>query len=152
MKSLDLFAKIRQTGMHFIRKRFAVFRRTTFHDVADEDLVTRKAHRLDNFSEQLAGAADKGKALLVFVISWTFANEHDLRRRGALAGHSPRPPLVQGAFGAHAHLLRNFFEAGGDIDPGALIDTGAETGVSLIATGAAAVPSRRTVSGSASTD
>src|SRR5436305_13984191 len=61
---LDLFHQIRPAGLHFARSWCAISERTgrdvgtAFENVGDVNLLPPESHRLDNFSEQLAGATN----------------------------------------------------------------------------------------------
>ena len=55
----------------------AVLRRAALDDVGDVDLGALQPHGGDHVVEKLAGAADKGQSLGIFIRSRTFADEHE---------------------------------------------------------------------------
>jgi hypothetical protein len=60
--------------------RVPVIRRTALQDIADVDVITSNAPRVDggvdNLRQQLTGAANEWNALLIFVGTWRFADKH----------------------------------------------------------------------------
>jgi hypothetical protein len=58
-------------------RRKPVSRRAAFEDVANVDFFTLEARRGNDLIEQLAGFADEGLALLVFVGARRFADEQN---------------------------------------------------------------------------
>ena len=85
LHDLDLLDEEGQAVLHFLRSRWSVAGRarrhvgSRFQNVSDVNLFPREAHRLDNFREQLSGAADERLAPRVFVRARRFADEHDFR-------------------------------------------------------------------------
>ena len=67
-------------GVDFVGLGIAVLRRPALDDVRDVDVVARQLDRLDDLRQQLAGAADKRHALLVFVGAGRLADEHQVGR------------------------------------------------------------------------
>ena len=67
---------------HFVGLRRAILRRPALHHIADVDVgaldrdafLRRRA--FDHLREQLSGAADERKALLIFIGAGAFADEH----------------------------------------------------------------------------
>jgi len=59
--------------------------RAALDDVGHVDLGTVQVNDLQHVVQQLAGLAHKGDALLVLVLAGSLADEHDLRRFGAVA-------------------------------------------------------------------
>lgn len=80
-----------ETVGDFLRRRVAVAGWAALDDVADKDLVARQVDGLDHFREELAGAADEGQALAIFIGAGPFADENEPRARVALAGHGVGP-------------------------------------------------------------
>src|SRR5262245_59071829 len=66
-------------GIDFVLFRVPVLRRPALDHVRNVHIVTRQTDRLDDFREQLPGAADKGNSLFVFVGAGCFADEHQVR-------------------------------------------------------------------------
>src|SRR5882724_9648061 len=63
-----------------IRLRIPIVRRPALHDVRYVYVAALHRHAaFDDASEELAGFADEGLALAIFVLARTFADEHDLR-------------------------------------------------------------------------
>src|SRR5579863_9040042 len=91
----ELANEIGRAGCDFVLFRQAIFGRTAFHDVADVNIRTAKAHRLDHLREEFPGAADEGLALLVFVAAGTFTDENELRLRIADAEDDVGASLVE---------------------------------------------------------
>ena len=81
----DLLAQVRKAPLHFQRGGWTVSRRAFWHvgaafeDVGDVDIVAGQSHGVDDFGKEFPGASDKWLALLIFVRSRRFADEHQLR-------------------------------------------------------------------------
>ena len=88
----------------------AVVGRTALDDVRDEHVLAPPADRSEQAHEQVAGAADERAALAVLVEARALADEHDLGRGIALAGHGLRPRLVEATSGARPHLAGDDLE------------------------------------------
>jgi hypothetical protein len=67
--------------------RIAIARWARLQHVGDEDVLAREAGLGEQLVEELAGAPDEGPSLAVLVRSGRLADDHDVRRRAALAGH-----------------------------------------------------------------
>ena len=83
-------------------------------DVSDVDLLAREAHGEDHVGEELAGFADEGQALRVFIGSGAFADEHEAR--GGVAGAEDdgvTAGIGERAAGAVADVGANGFKRGG---------------------------------------
>lgn len=61
--------------------------RTAFQDIRYVSGLTVEAHGFDDFGEELAGAADEGLTLLIFIGARSFADEHQGRVDVADAPH-----------------------------------------------------------------
>ena len=83
LDGLDLGAEVGKAGLHLEGGGAAVAGGagghvgTAFEDVGDEDVGAGEAHGFDDFGEELAGFADEGLALEVFIGAGGFAYEHD---------------------------------------------------------------------------
>ena len=97
---VELAKEIRRAGGDFVFFGQAIFGRTAFHYVADIHVRAPKTHRFDHLREQLAGAADEGLALFVFVAAWAFTHEHKLRLWIADAEDDVRASFVEFAASA----------------------------------------------------
>src|ERR1019366_10759990 len=85
--------------------------RTTLHDVCDIYLLARDPHRFDHVVEKLAGTAHEGFALLVFIGSGAFADEHEFGLRIAHAEYDLLASLlVERAARAVAQVFANDLE------------------------------------------
>ncbi len=51
--------------------------RAAFQNIGDVNIVAFQTHGFDHFGEELAGSADEWYALLVFVGTWGFTDEHE---------------------------------------------------------------------------
>ena len=71
-----LFHK-RIAGGNFIRFGIAILRGPALEDIADIDILTFEANGLDNLRQQLTGPADERQALLVFIVTRSFAYEYE---------------------------------------------------------------------------
>src|SRR6185503_173281 len=80
----------RFAALDFIRFGIAVLRRPALDHVGDVDVVARQADRLDDFRQQLPGAADERNALDVLVAARRLADEHQVGVRVADAEHDLR--------------------------------------------------------------
>lgn len=74
----DLLAEVSGACIDFIGGGISVAGGAALDDVGDVNLCPVKTHSVDLFFEELAGAADEGASLLVFVLSGALADEHDL--------------------------------------------------------------------------
>ena len=89
-----------------VGRRVAVARRAALQRVGDVDLLrrlglaARQRDRAQHVVEQLAGLADEGLALPVFLLARRFADDHPVRARVADAEDGLAPALAQRAGGA----------------------------------------------------
>ena len=79
LDAVDLLEEERLARLDLVGLGIAVFRRTALDHVGDVHVVAPEANRLDDLGEQLTGAPDKRDPLDVFVGSWRFAHEHQVR-------------------------------------------------------------------------
>lgn len=93
LNNAKLRFEVGPAGGYLVRSRRAVLRRATLDDVADEYLISRKAHRLDHFREQLACPANKRESLRILIGPRAFAHEDETSSRIPLSedglGSSP---------------------------------------------------------------
>src|SRR5262249_2262575 len=92
----------------FIVFRLAILRRAAFHYVADVNVLPLQAHGFDHLSQQFSGAANKWKALFIFIRARTFSNEYELSLGIAVAKDDAVARLVQPAAFAIAEVFSNF--------------------------------------------
>lgn len=92
----------------FFRK--TIFRWAAFHDVADVHVFALQTHRFNHLREKFSGAADEGKALHVFVVAGTFANENKLGFGIAVGENDVGPRFVKLAACAIAEIFANLEE------------------------------------------
>ena len=84
LNNIDLFHQIRAARLHFSRRRRPIPKtarrcvRPAFKDVRDVNVFSREIHRLNNFCQQLSGASDEWFALLIFVHTGRFTDEHQI--------------------------------------------------------------------------
>src|SRR5207244_8919905 len=70
--------------LHFSRRRRPISKtarrcvRPAFEDVRDINIFSREIHRLNNSCQQLSGASDEWFALLIFVRTGCFTDEHQI--------------------------------------------------------------------------
>lgn len=88
-----------RAGGNFVIFREAIFGRAAFDDIADVNVGTPEAHRLDHLREEFASAAHEWFALNVFVATGALSDEDELRFRIADAEDDLRASFVQ--FAAH---------------------------------------------------
>ena len=100
-------------GMHsagLFGARVTVLRRTALHDVGDEHVAIRvETDGAHDFVEELTSTPDESEALLVFVLTRTLTDHHDVGGRISAIDHDVRAPLVQRTLGAAA-VTELFFE------------------------------------------
>src|SRR5688500_4514287 len=65
--------------LHFVRLWIAVARRPALDDVGDVDVFAPQIDGLDDFRQELSGAADERLPLDVFIRAGRFADEHQVR-------------------------------------------------------------------------
>ncbi len=75
---VELAQQIWRAGFDFVGFGQAIFRRAALDDVADVYVFALQAHRFDHLRQQFSGAADKGKALGIFVAARPFAYENQV--------------------------------------------------------------------------
>ena len=80
-----MLVKIWFAGGRLLGQWIAVVGGTAFQDIGDIDILPLKFHRRQNLIEKLAGPADKGYSLTVFLGAGSLADEHDIRVRIACA-------------------------------------------------------------------
>src|SRR6266404_4606176 len=84
LNNIDLFHQIWAARLHFSRGGRPVPKtarrciRPAFEDVRDVNVFSREIHRLNNFCQQLSGASDEWFALLIFVNTGRFTDEHQI--------------------------------------------------------------------------
>jgi hypothetical protein len=104
----NLGDEIRVAGVSFNGKGGAVARRTAFDDVGDEDFLATQAGVKEDIVQKLAGGADEGTALDVFLFAWTFADEHQAGVFGAFTRDGVSPTLPEGALLAGLDYIVEF--------------------------------------------
>src|SRR5215831_12748481 len=84
LNNFDLFREIGAAGLHFNRRRRPVPKtargcvRPAFEDVRDVNVFSHEIHRLNNSRQQLSGASHEWFALLIFVHTGRFTDEHQI--------------------------------------------------------------------------
>ena len=99
-------------GHDFFRTRVAVVGRAAFEHVANKNILSQQTHRGDDLIKELAGAADKRPALLIFVTAGSFTYKHYLRIGITFAGHGISSCLAQRAAAALSDLVGDFAKLG----------------------------------------
>ena len=117
---IDLAMEIGDAGLHFLGRRLAVAGGLAgsvgpaLEDVGDIDRIAGQPHGLDDPREQLAGLADEGFALFIFVGARGFADEHEF---GVDIADAEDHVFARGgqvrAFDAGHDLRTQFGESGG---------------------------------------
>jgi len=74
---LNLLKQKRFAGVDLIGLGIAVVGRSTFNDVGNVNVVTRKPNRFKEFGKKFACCSDEGNTLLVFMETRGFSNKHD---------------------------------------------------------------------------
>src|SRR5207249_1494665 len=90
----DLAQQVLSAGFHLVGHWVAVVRRAALEDVRDVDLGAPRADRRQQLVQELARRSHERASLLVFVVARSFADEHYLGGRGALARDRLRPCLA----------------------------------------------------------
>lgn len=80
---------------HFLWEGVPVPWRTAFYYVGYVDFFSCQIDGSEQLFQELAGGADEGSALLVFVEAGTLADEHDSRAFGAFSGHDVSAALAK---------------------------------------------------------
>jgi hypothetical protein len=84
LNNIDLFDEVRAARLHFSGRRRPIPKtarrcvRPAFENVRDVNVFSREIHRLNNSRQQLSGASDKWFALLIFIRTGRFADEHQI--------------------------------------------------------------------------
>jgi hypothetical protein len=84
-----------------------IFRRPALNDIADINLFALEAHGFNHLREQFSRAADKWKALNVFVVPGTLADKNEFSVRIAVGKDDVRSGLVKLAACAFAKIFTN---------------------------------------------
>src|SRR5437773_9504556 len=92
LDDFDLPEQERLAGLDFVLLGVPVLWRTTLDHIRNVDVIAREADRLDDFREELTGAADERDALDVFVMARRLADKHEVGRRIAHSEHDLLPP------------------------------------------------------------
>ncbi len=87
-----------------------IFWWTAFDDIADVDVFSLQAHRFDHLRKKLSGTSDEGKALHVFIVSGTFADENEFSFGIAVAKNDRVARFVKLAARAFAQVGSNLRE------------------------------------------
>jgi hypothetical protein len=66
-------------GLDFLRGRIPIFRRTAFEHIADVNIVSAKAHFVEELIEEFAGTPNKRHTLQILIASGSFTHEDDIR-------------------------------------------------------------------------
>src|SRR3989442_15984239 len=110
MDGVELSKQKGRAGGDFISLRRAILRRAALHHVADVNIFSRKAHRLDHLCEQFTGPADKREALRIFIRARALADENQFRARTAVAEDDCVSAVTEAAARTVADIGANFFE------------------------------------------
>ncbi len=110
---VDLLEEERRAGVGFVRLGGAVAGRAALDHIGDVDLFALQSHGGDHVVEELAGLADEGDALGVFIGAWAFADEHEAGVGGAVAEDDLVAAGMEGAARAVADLFADEREGGG---------------------------------------
>ena len=70
--------QIGEAALTFLGQGIAVAGWTMFEDVRDIDILTAELDRFEDVGEQLSGFPNERFALLVLVVAWGFADEHQI--------------------------------------------------------------------------
>jgi len=105
--NLNLPLQERIAGGNLGRLRIPIVRRSTLHNVGNKNVRTRETNGRQELGEKLTGGADKGTALLVFVVPRALANEQNLRARRTLPRDSLVSSLGKRARGTSGDLRRD---------------------------------------------
>ena len=119
---VDLAEEEWRAGVGLVGLRGAIAGGTALDDVGDVDLVAPEAHGDDHVIEKLAGLADEGNALRVFVSAGAFAYEQEAGVGRAVGKDDFVAAFVEGATGAVADVIADELEGGGSV--GGLDDCG----------------------------
>ena len=123
---VDLAEEEGRAGVALFGLGGAVAGGAAFDDVGDVDLFALETHGGDHVVEQLAGFADEGNALRVFVGAGAFTDEHKARVWGAVGEDELVAAGVEGAAGAVADIFADELEGGGAVGGGGDGGCGAE--------------------------
>jgi hypothetical protein len=107
---VNLSRKKRRTLPHFVFLGLAIFRRAAFHDVADVDVFALQTHGFNHLGEQFSGAAYERKALHIFVVAGTLADENQFRFGVAVAKDDIVARGMKFASPAFAEIFANLEE------------------------------------------
>src|SRR5207247_399977 len=111
LDQLELAVQERQARPDLVVLRQPVLRWPAFHDVADVHLIPRQLDGFEDLGQQLARPTDERPAGLVFRSSRPFADDHEPRRRRALARDGVRTPLAELALATGRDERRDVLEA-----------------------------------------
>ena len=92
LDDVDLPEEERLAGLDFVRLGIPVLGRAALDDVGDVDVLALERDGFDDLRQELPRAADERKALLIFVASRSFADEHQVGFGVADAEHDLRAP------------------------------------------------------------
>lgn len=106
----ELTFQIRPAVYNFFRSRVAIFRRTAFDDIADEDFIARQPHRGDDIRQQFARPADKSQSLSVFVGSGAFTDKHQARFWISLSRYGVGAGLTENTFLTYINRCGDLFK------------------------------------------
>src|SRR5450759_184398 len=106
----QLAVQVLTAGHNLIRQWVAVTRWPALDDVGDVDLLSTQVYGAQQLLQVLAGCADKRPALVIFMETRPFTDEHDARVGRPFAWHGISPAPAEGALGADFHLGRDFFQ------------------------------------------
>ncbi len=108
VQDINLAQKKWRASMHFVVLGPAVVRRAALDHVADIDIRAIQPHRFDHLGEKLAGTADEGQALHIFIGAGAFTNEDQSGLGATVAENELVAALMQLAAGAVADVFANF--------------------------------------------
>jgi hypothetical protein len=97
LDDVNLSVQVVVAGSHFNRLRIAVTRGAALDDVRDEHAPAVNPNLVEELAQKTPGSPDKWKALLVFMETGGFADEHDQRIHRTGTGHRLCTPYVQRA-------------------------------------------------------
>lgn len=93
----NLRQEVESTGVPLVRFRLAVPRRSTFHDVCDEDGIPSEAGGIEGPIQDPPRSADKWPAGEILVLAGSLPDQEDGRLGGPFAGHGNGPGPVEPA-------------------------------------------------------
>src|SRR3990172_9682664 len=108
LKQNQLTRQILTTCLDFIGKWIPIFRRTTFYDIGDKNIVSCPTNRCQHFIKKFSCSTDKRHTQFILAFTWSFTDKNYFCLRITYPGDSIGTSFTKSTWPTHFDLFSNF--------------------------------------------